>query len=385
MNFNELITPIHPEEFFSQYWEKKPLVLDRTGVSYAGLFSLPDFDMLVSTLSAPLSPLIKFVNNKKELRNEEFLDKKSPHLLDKKKVMQGFYRGNTIVLNSLHHRFDPIRKFCYELEEVFGHNVSANSYLTPANAQGFQAHFDSHDVLILQIDGVKRWKIYEQYVKFPLTTKDTPYFQPLDQPAIEVVLKPGDLLYIPRGVVHEALTENSHSLHLTIGIQVFTWVDLIKEIAIQEETLRKALPIRMLSKDQEVDVGHLKVSNDPALISKAIEKLRERFSDQRIPSFYGGISTLKTTQNITPSTCFKKADLKYSLSTQDGQVTLQFGENRFRAPASAELFLDHIISSSHFSIETLPSYLDFLSTSSKLAIVNSLVKSGMLLELNVEL
>jgi hypothetical protein len=99
--------------------------------------------------------------------------------------------------------------------------VQANIYLTPAGAQGFRKHFDGHDVLVLQVSGSKRWRIWDGQ-PFPDPTPRTPWdnrYEPDGEPA-EVVLRPGDALYVPRGVVHEAMVQadGAPSLHVTVGL-----------------------------------------------------------------------------------------------------------------------------------------------------------------------
>jgi ribosomal protein L16 Arg81 hydroxylase len=382
-NFDELIHPISSTEFLNEYWEKKPLILQNRASGYDKLFSLKDADFLISTLPTPNSTWIRFINNNNELRVEDYLNKEHLSILDKNKVMRGFNNGNTIVLNALHRRFDPIRKFCKNLEGIFGHNVGANMYLTPSTAQGFSAHFDAHNVMILQIDGQKLWKIYDQPILFPIVKEDTPFLKSSNSPTLEIFLKPGDLLYMPRGLVHEALTEKSYSLHLTVGIHVATWVDLIKEMALQEETLREALPIGILSNTNDHPIDEKRIIDvlckNKNTIHQALEKLRTKFDEKRASSFYGELSAIKNAEEITVSTLLsKKKGLKHSMSTDDNHVIIHYGKNAYKAPAAAELLLDYVMEAPQFSIQTLPDYLQFLSESSKLALVKSLVKAGLL-------
>ena len=49
-----------------------------------------------------------------------------------------------------------------------GHPVQANAYATPAGAQGFAVHHDTHDVFVLQVAGEKRWLVYEPALELPL-------------------------------------------------------------------------------------------------------------------------------------------------------------------------------------------------------------------------
>jgi hypothetical protein len=47
-------------------------------------------------------------------------------------------------------------------------------------------------------------------------------------PVLDVTLQAGDTLYLPRGWLHEAKTSETDSLHLTVGVNVYTWMDAFK-------------------------------------------------------------------------------------------------------------------------------------------------------------
>jgi hypothetical protein len=87
-------------------------------------------------------------------------------------------------------------------------------------------HHDTHEVISLQVAGSKRWLVYEPVLELPL--KNQRYRSALGEPG-EPVLDPtaraGDTLYLPRGWLHQALTTDSDSLHITIGVNVRRWVD----------------------------------------------------------------------------------------------------------------------------------------------------------------
>src|SRR5262249_39408699 len=118
------------------------------------------------------------------------------------------------------------------LAATFECSVNVNAYLTPARARAFPLHFDTHCVLILQIEGRKAWQVHTP--RFPLPTKShkPPHSRLRDLPGApiaSVVLEPGDVLYVPRGFGHEASTEDAASLHLTVALHAFTLFDLIQE------------------------------------------------------------------------------------------------------------------------------------------------------------
>jgi hypothetical protein len=109
--------------------------------------------------------------------------------------------------------------FCRSLEREFSVAFQTNAYLTPARAQGAKYHYDSHDVFVLQIAGSKHWTISGTPVELPLRGQD---FDPSEhergQPTLDFELEAGDFAYIPRGVVHDARSSESTSLHITVGV-----------------------------------------------------------------------------------------------------------------------------------------------------------------------
>lgn len=300
LDLKQLITPIAPKEFFAEYWEKKPLLSRNKSVRYQGLITLHDVEFLLFTCLTP-HPWVRFVNNKQEYNSEDYfsVQPSGNKLPDRQRIAEGFRDGDTIVLNHLQERWEPIKKLCYNLEGFFGVNTWVNMYLTPGSAQGFRAHRDAEDVFILQVEGKKLWKLYDYPLDYPLPGHDRKIFYNIDRaPALEVVLKPGDCLYIPRGYVHEAQTANDYSLHLTVGVYARSWVELLKTIALNEPLLRHSLPRNFLMPTGKLVVGKEELSpqvdllNDPKTAAKNLEHLRQKFLEGRTDSFFGNLSSI---------------------------------------------------------------------------------------------
>ena len=97
-------------------------------------------------------------------------------------------------------------------------------YFTPPNSQAVPAHSDDRDVILLQLAGEKNWSIYRAPIPLPFTEemlgKDGRHIpsRVMGDPLYEYTLRPGDVMYIPRGNVHEARTANECSLHVTLAI-----------------------------------------------------------------------------------------------------------------------------------------------------------------------
>lgn len=143
------------------------------------------------------------------------------------------------------------------LQEYFNCMVGANLYLTPKNSQGFAPHYDDIEAFVLQIEGRKHWRVYKPLSRSTMLPRESSQnFGPRDQlgePCLDVVLEAGDLLYFPRGYIHQANTlRDIHSLHITVSVyQKHTFADLLEILipmalnqAIEENVeLRRGLPL----------------------------------------------------------------------------------------------------------------------------------------------
>jgi ribosomal protein L16 Arg81 hydroxylase len=247
-----LLDPIAPKDFFDQHWEQKPLHVRRDSLThYASVLTGEDLDRILSTgdLRYPALQLARggsYFPADAYTRDVKHGTEVFAGVPDLDKVITEYRSGTTIVLPALHRSSPPLGKACAALEAYFDHAVHANAYLTPGRAVGFSPHYDTHEVFVLQIAGRKHWRVYEPPLKLPHRTQPfSPIGYVLPPPLFELELLPGDLLYLPRGYVHSALTSESHSAHVTIGVTVYTWVELLSEVlnaSKNSEGMRRALP-----------------------------------------------------------------------------------------------------------------------------------------------
>jgi hypothetical protein len=220
-----LFFPHSFDEFKTSVFEVKPWHLAREAPSY--YFTLID-SQEVGSLIAMASHL--------DLASVKALsfDSKPVQCLGFDDARSAYNQGKTIRIIAAHRFSTRLRTFCSSLEMAFGTTINANLYSSPAGAQALRKHFDWHDVLVIQLEGRKRWRLYSSPIAVPFdcisansgpshrmrdwfTQTNALASQRADTMSIELVLAPGDLLYIPRGHVHEARAEVS-SHHLTIGL-----------------------------------------------------------------------------------------------------------------------------------------------------------------------
>ncbi|MGW4425072.1 JmjC domain-containing protein [Streptosporangium sp. NPDC004631] len=156
--------------------------------------------------------------------------------------------GATVVLRGLVRYAPTIADFCAELSAELGVPLSAGAYLTPAGSRGAGPHYDPMSVLVRQVHGTKHWRLQAPPERRPRTLPAPG--ERYDTPVIaEPTLRPGDSLYIPRGVVHDAWTGDEPSVHITFsGDTPPTWADvmhqLVERAAAEDERLRETFPWR---------------------------------------------------------------------------------------------------------------------------------------------
>ena len=136
------------------------------------------------------------------------------------------HKAFSLVINNIDKYWEPVKDVARSLEmETYVH-TSCNLYLTPPKkARAFESHMDWMDVIVLQIEGEKMWSVSPKpmiHLALP-DQKRKPTQEELNStPFEDVLLRPGDVLYIPRGHLHNATTTldgTHHSLHLTFGIE----------------------------------------------------------------------------------------------------------------------------------------------------------------------
>ncbi|XP_010588695.1 ribosomal oxygenase 2 isoform X1 [Loxodonta africana] len=254
--FESLISPIKTETFFKEFWEQKPLLIQRDDPAlatyYQSLFRLTELKSLCSRglyYGRDIN-VCRCVNGKKKVLNKDgkvyFLQLRKD--FDQKRATIQFHQPQ---------RFkDELWRIQEKLECYFGSLVGSNVYITPAGSQGLPPHYDDVEVFILQLEGEKHWRLYHPTVplarEYSVEAEDR-----IGRPTHEFTLKPGDLLYFPRGTIHQADTPPglAHSTHVTISTyQNSSWGDflldtisgLVFDTAKEDIELRAGLPRQLL-------------------------------------------------------------------------------------------------------------------------------------------
>lgn len=170
------------------------------------------------------------INTPLFFQNQTILHPPEIHSLYHNSPFAAYLDSCSIVNNHADLLSPPLAALSLNLQHSFPH-VYINTYLTPPKAAAVMAHADDRDVFVIQIEGKKNWKVYDSPILFPYTNEQVgknglPVPKEIleAEPLIDVILHPGDVLYMPRGYVHEAETgTDAPSFHATVAIATHDW------------------------------------------------------------------------------------------------------------------------------------------------------------------
>jgi len=237
--FAEFLAPFDATEFKTRYFGKKPLHIPGAGRPLANPLPWQPFNECLDLTAFWNEDTLKvFYRNRLALRENYCdvsglgADQKAPADPRKVKALLGF--GASLVANQIQRVSPEVAGIVQMLQREFAAGAGANVYCSFQRVQAFNTHYDLHDVFALQAEGEKLWRIYEARADNPLSP-----LPPGDEAenwlvatrgkvVAEVLMKPGDLLYLPRGQYHDAVTGADASLHVTFWVKPATGLSLFK-------------------------------------------------------------------------------------------------------------------------------------------------------------
>lgn len=260
-----LLAPVEPSEFIERYLEREVLHLERQDPSLVeGVFDLDSIDHCLRYMQPQGRSALRVVApDGGGERTAEFQARFAKTPDSGEHELRGLFADrHTLIFTGAEVYWPSIESIVMDLRTVLRADVRCNVYCTPPASQGFDTHADGHDVLVLQTSGSKTWRLHETLQELPMQkSRSSPELLPrlesfygdFGAPSREIILQPGDLLYLPRGVPHSAASTDEHSIHLTIGLYPLRMHEylsrIIDNIAIEQIELRRRTPVAWFEDD----------------------------------------------------------------------------------------------------------------------------------------
>jgi ribosomal protein L16 Arg81 hydroxylase len=272
------------------------------------------------------------------------------------------------------------------LSNDLGHPFQTNIYITPPNSQGFPAHYDTHDVFVLQVEGSKTWRIYE-HSPVVLPTKQMEFQKekhPAPQFYTELELTKGDLLYIPRGMMHDAQTNSDLSVHVTLGWLGYTWTDVMVQMLLEYSKNNEA-PRRFIDPFKNKETNDLEKEFKSVIqqfastitLQNSIDQFRLELAANQRFFFNDLLNNAKKFTEISSSSMFLlRKNVSFVIENGPDEVRLKIGSRAITFPQFTSNTLSFILNMHQvFSINNLP---DDLDEEGKMVLLKRLVKEGVI-------
>jgi ribosomal protein L16 Arg81 hydroxylase len=187
--------------------------------------------------------------------------------------------GVTAVLEAVNELSPTVAGVTQRLGGEFRARSAANAYISFGDRSGFGTHNDDHDVIVVQIDGKKKWRFFKSGPgagKATASDLDCPGERDCGE---ELTVSAGDVMYIPKGTWHDVVAMNERSLHLTIRLVYPTVADFVKWGLKRD---RRGIPfadIRPAASDQSDLAGVCRRYADHLIRNEHIELFLRSFYD----------------------------------------------------------------------------------------------------------
>lgn len=267
---------------------------------------------------------------------------------DPQKVMALWRQGAGLVCNDVALLTSELSQVASTLSQAFGAPVLANLYATSRDIEAFHSHFDTHDVWAFQVSGQKRWSLYKNRAPHPVNHG---VFNRMTQEehdackgplAGQITTSPGDLLYLPRGLYHDACSLSDQSLHVTFSVTRPTGLEALSalfETLLHDQDVRLDIPLNPQERGAFVQ-----------MLTKKIEKTLEEPDFLQgcfyKPSPFAG-EVYRLPQNVDPSYCLSQ--ISFSLIQEGKNIWLANDQAQVPVPDAWVPLVSWVLENDTFS------------------------------------
>jgi bifunctional lysine-specific demethylase and histidyl-hydroxylase NO66 len=369
-----ILAPTTLDTFMDAHWDGAPLIIqDRGADIYSGLLTLDALDALIHE-SGWLVPTFRLVKEGTQIPHVHYTVDEVPWgtgsvsgFIERERVRQFMKDGATFVMESCQRIHPSIGRLSRSFEQAFHSPSAVNLYVTPPSSQGFQPHFDIQNVFVLQLHGSKQWKVYGPHIEHPVPSQAVHGAVQPGPLLHDITLKPGDLLYLPRGYVHVAHTTQELSAHLSVSMLPTTWADVFTEL-IQtlplDSRFRSAIPLQPHGPAEASDAMEstfeelMTAFGSGSDLEDALDGMARRFVATRLPATSGQLQALTNSAAVSLHASLQRhPNIVWRVESDGEQAHLHFHGKTTSVPWTAIQALRSIAEGKPFKVSEIPGEL----------------------------
>ena len=255
----ELVAPLSEAEFLSLLRERKLTLLRGAKADrYTGLLNWNLLRGMLERGEYPSNLIhLRLSRDSMTVPLDRWLSKNptgAGSTVDIAKVEAYLAEGFNLCITCIDERAPHLTALCNDIRARTFEQIKIGVIVTTGKFGAFKLHYDPEDLIILQVEGSKRWKIYGPAVSNPVIDMAKQEPPPEQEPVFDEVLKPGDFLFVPGGNWHRCENGPGRSLHLGFFFLPPTGWHFIKAVMsdlVADEVFRK--PLTRLAGRAELD------------------------------------------------------------------------------------------------------------------------------------
>jgi len=138
--------------------------------------------------------------------------------VDRRILQQQLAEGAACVLEGLDILEPDVNAFAASLDRAHAATFcNATAFYSQYGNEAYRGHVDTDDVLVIHVAGEKRWSLHRRQSprRVELSDLDDVHMGPREA---QVVMRPGDVLYLRSFTPHRVETLSAHSLHVSFDL-----------------------------------------------------------------------------------------------------------------------------------------------------------------------
>lgn len=376
ITIDDILAPVTAQQFRDNYQGRLPLHIPAGDDDHKrALLDWASFNRLLSQSAIWTSQNLRLMLHRKAVPPDDYCDLRpafngAEFRPSPQKVDVFLTAGASLVANEMQTLHPPIAKTAALLSRAFAAQIGANVYCSFKDVQAFGPHYDNHDVFAVQTEGEKIWRIYENRIEMPVDLPpDTPETRQWLEQACgplmsEIRMRPGDVLYLPRGRFHDAIAVDGASLHVTFSVTSLygrILFSLLDSAAIQFAAFRAYFP-PAAEDDGKPLAAHL--SRLGALLSDLVSS----------PAFLDEVAMSQERLVTRPAS--------FTLPERTASTGFRITGRAFPAAGTAiRLAYDWCVAQDRFSLEQMLAEFDFIEVAELRQAIDDALAAGALVRL----